>query len=75
MEYGRVHGCVATQQRYPDLLGDKELVFPRHGTSEKEIVLGRYKKMVEQPYELLTFLAGGNVDVDALKKKLAPPAE
>ena len=75
MEYGRVHGCVATQQRYPDLLGDKELVFPRHGTSEREIVLGRFKKMVEQPYELLSFLANDSVDVDALKKKLSPPTE
>ena len=75
MEYGRVHGCVATQQRYPDLLGDKELVFPRGGTSQKEIVLGPFKKMVEQPYELLTFLADDSVDVDALKKKLSPPTE
>ena len=73
IELSRVQGCVATQKEYADVLGEKPLVFERHGG--KELVLGRYKKMVEQPYELLTFLADESVDVEALKNKLSPPVE
>ena len=68
IQLGRVQGCLAMQEKYTEVLGDKGVVYAYDG--EKELILERFKNLVEHSYELLSFLADGEVDVEALKKRL-----
>ena len=71
IQLGRVQGCSASHEVYADVLAGKPLLYAPGG--EKEVILSRYDALVEQPYDLLTFLASGASDVESLKKKLSHP--
>ena len=73
LQLGRVQGCAALHEKHADLLVDTPLLFVPNG--EKELILERYEHLVGQPYELLSFLAEENVDVESLKKKLSSSGE
>ena len=67
-QLGKAKGCSALREKYPDLLGDKPLLFSDEGL--KEVILERYERMVSSHYELFDFVAQEGVDAEALKKRL-----